>query len=420
MLWVSLILVFNPPTSETTTANVPVLALGRDVGLFQTGSAQTFQGGSIGFKRFNLGVFSTGQMATWPSPCGSNCSYTVSFPGPALSCVAGNPNGTNVPILIADQIIYNATAAYPGTLNSTGPVIGPSGLLITVPANGTLAPNVINCTLYSATYQTTVQYTNNSATVGVQTTLGQVVPSSVEETLIDDIIPAGTNSSFNGTSIGTYWSLLNQYAVGYAFFDLLEGSITFLPQGGFDVDKTMVIYTNLLNLAALSITPDPTTLANQIESLFTNVTLSMLPFTASPIYIGAGFNTSDAPAATFTAIQATTTGYPTSYTYAPAVLWEIYGVALGVAFLCILVGTIAVIRNGGDGDASFLSILSTTRNLVMDQMVADEMGAAAVKKFQESRVKFVKNQVKSEVKSHVKSQAGKAANGLFEFLTSQQ
>lgn len=412
--------VFNPQTTETTTANVPVLALGRDVGLFQTSSGPTFQGGSVGFKRFNLGVFSTGQMANWPSPCGSNCSYTVSFPGPALSCVPGNPNGTNAPILLDNQIIYNATAAYPGTLNTTtGPFVGPSGFLVTVRKNGTLAPNVINCTLYNATYRTTVQYTNGSATVGVQTTLGQVIPSSIEEALINDIIPAGTNSSFNGTSIGTWWTLLNQYAVGYTFFDLLEGSITFLPQGGFDVDKTMIIYTNILDLASLQLTPDPTTLANQIESLFTNVTLSMLPYTADPIYIGASFNTSDSPAATFTPIQATTTGYPTSYTYSPSTLWQIYGVALGVASLCILVGTIAVIRNGGDGDASFLSILSTTRNLVMHQIVTDEMGAAAVKKFQESRVKFVKNQVQSQVKSHVKSQAGKAANGLFEFLSSK-
>jgi hypothetical protein len=421
----SLMLVFNPQTIGTTTYNVPVLALGRDVGLFQTGSAQTFQGGSIGFKRFILGVFSTGQMGTWPSPCGSNCTYTISFPGPALSCVAGNPNGTNVPLLSADQIIYNATASYPGTpVNSTGanstggPFVGPSGFLVTVPANGTLAPNVINCTLYSATYQTTVQYTNNNATVGVQTTLGQIIPSSVEEALIDDIIPAGTNSSFNGTSIGDWWTLLNQYAVGYTFFDLLEGSLTFLPQGGYVVDKTSIIYTNLLNLAALSLTPDPTTLANQIESLFTNVTLSMLPYTASPIYIGAGFNTSDAPAATFTPIQATTTGYPTLYTYSPATLWEIYGVALGVTALCILVGIIAVLRNGGDGDASFLNILATTRNLVMDQMVEDEMGAAAVKKFQQSRVKFVKNQVKGHVKSQAGKAAGSAANGLFEFLSS--
>jgi hypothetical protein len=387
--------VYNPQVNATSTYLAPVLAVARDVGFVQTGSAQKYQGGSVGLERFMLSVFTTGQIGTWPSPCGSNCTYDVSFEAPAVSCVPGNPNGTNAPTLSFDAVIYNATVVYPSTSNDSWP----TGLLVTTPGDGTA--NIISCSLYTSTYQITVQYENNNATVRLQNpTLGQLIsPSVANSGFLEDVYIFPDSGTYNGTSFGDLWNSINQYTLGYSFFDLLKGSVEFLPQGGYlAIDPTSFLYTNLLTSQDL---------ATQIEDLFVNVTLSLLQYTATPVYLGQAFSTTDSPAAVFTSVQATTWSYPTLYFYSPAALWEIYGPALGVALLCILVGIVALLRNGEEGDASFLHILKATRHLTLDELSMDEMvGAAVSKKVKKTRVKFVSKGV------------GKAASSLFEILNS--
>src|ERR1700734_1829559 len=36
-------------------------------------------------------VIVSGELTSWDSPCGVNCSYTVSFPGPAYDCIDIGP-----------------------------------------------------------------------------------------------------------------------------------------------------------------------------------------------------------------------------------------------------------------------------------------------------------------------------------------
>src|SRR5271156_2084496 len=99
--------VISSSLNETNVYPVPTLILDRDIGILQLGTASFFFGGSVGFRRFALSVMSGGEIIPWPSPCGANCSYSVSFPGPAVSCVAGDPNGPNVPV-VQDNTFYNA------------------------------------------------------------------------------------------------------------------------------------------------------------------------------------------------------------------------------------------------------------------------------------------------------------------------
>jgi hypothetical protein len=128
---------------------VPILSLDSDVGILQLGSGSSFLGGSIGFRRFMLGV-SSNEISPWVSPCGSNCTYNASFSGPALSCDPGDQSNPNVPIN-PDNVFYNA-AFGPDSSEGNGPLELPICLIDKA---------VLNCTLYNATYDISVQYTDN-------------------------------------------------------------------------------------------------------------------------------------------------------------------------------------------------------------------------------------------------------------------
>jgi hypothetical protein len=373
-----MVLVISTSSTQTNLYPVPSPVLDRDIGILQLGSGSSFFGGTVGFRRFALSVMAAGEISPWPSPCGANCTYSVSFPAPALSCIAGDPNGPYVPI-VQDNVFYNASAAVVGN--------GSLNLLISL-LNGTPTPTVVNCTLYNATYDITVQYNDNLQTVGWETILDKIVPSSVSGAFNDHISYA-TNGSSDGVPVTEWWYLLNEYTMGYTFFNFLSGSLQPEPDGAYTINSD-VVFTNLVNLTAefdLGLPPD---LDVQIENLFANVTLSMLGFTENPVYVGA-FGDKSSPAAIYTSVEATVTSYPPRYSYSRALLWELYGAALAIGLVLNVVGGVALIKNGVDADTSFSQVLVTTRNPDFDRLCAESTygGSQIREDVKKTRVKFV-------------------------------
>jgi len=380
--WVAvLMVVISRSSTQTNLYPVPTPALDRDIGIFQLGSAGVFFGGSVGFQRLMLSVMASSQISPWPSPCGPNCTYSVSFSAPALSCI---PESDTPLIETTYDASYNASFADPGDItNVTGN--GPSGLVISVVNFTSLL--VFNCTLYDATYNINVNYKDNLQTVIGETVLNNIIPSSLWHAFNSHIFEI--NGTSDGVAVTEWWYLLNEYTIGYTFFNFLLGTLQPQPGGAWEIGSD-VVYSNLVDLTTTFEVNLPTDFSGQIETLFRNVTLSMLGYTNNPIYVGV-FGDESAPAARYTSVEATVTSYPPRYSYSQTLLWELYGAALAIGCCINVIGAIALSKNGVDGDTSFSQILVTTRNSDFDRLCAESSygGSTITNDLKKTRVKLI-------------------------------
>ena len=74
-------------TEKSVAANVSVPILASMNNTFALG----FQGTGVSVQRVAFRVFAGGDSIAWSSPCGINCSYTISFNGPGYQCVDMGP-----------------------------------------------------------------------------------------------------------------------------------------------------------------------------------------------------------------------------------------------------------------------------------------------------------------------------------------
>jgi hypothetical protein len=146
-------------------ASVPVLgALDEDHGFSHLpGNFRIYE------KGFRVVV--SGELTSWASPCGVNCSYEVSFAGPAHEC-------TDIgPLSSVSEADFNISAVFTQNINDRMqaplPFINDSVYFIglddvgneTSPIKLWLVYDQLNhtvrCDLYNATYNTNVSYVNN-------------------------------------------------------------------------------------------------------------------------------------------------------------------------------------------------------------------------------------------------------------------
>ena len=106
---------------------------------------------------FAARTLAAGEIATWPSPCGPDCSYNQSFFGPSFSCspVQSNQTGTA-------QSRWEAKAQ-PGNTSDTLSIQWLSSL------DGP-TQSFTDCVPYNSTYNIAVRYSNGIQTVDVQST----------------------------------------------------------------------------------------------------------------------------------------------------------------------------------------------------------------------------------------------------------
>jgi hypothetical protein len=371
----------NIASIEVTNVDVPVTALDRDIGFFEVGTGYLDLGPSSALNRLVVRVLTNGEFIPWPSPCGSNCSYSSLFTGPAFDChivderdvqqlkVTGLPTSS-------DTTFYNASVGSDEN-NQTAPV----GFWISVyQTNGS---NLIGCSLYNATYLTSVQYSENVQAVDTSLVLHNTVQNFVAEGYAFNI----TTESLGPYPITEWWSWVNQYSVATAVMNCLMGSLRFSINDGWIVDQTMITLSNMINLAAEQ--PIPDDIAQQIQTFLMNTTLSLLQISEGSIYEGAAGEQSDPPATNISA-EATILTYPARYVYSAKVLWEVYASALGCCMFCVCIGVYALSQNDIEACMSFSQIVATTRNEALDQICTEAglTGKNVLHELGNTKVKF--------------------------------
>ncbi|OQV06566.1 hypothetical protein CLAIMM_11115 [Cladophialophora immunda] len=233
---------------------------------------------------------------------------------------------------------------------------------------------LLNCSLMNASYTVNFDFRDRAQLVGVQSREllnGVPVFSSYENMVVD----VGSTAVFSpmANKLMSYISIMD------AFGRIMVGSVNTYHYGTITPAYTLVLSTALQS----QLSPDTsgkidasnTTFARSVESLFENITMSLL--SANDFIV----DFSNETKAAGTPLTAVTIYYPQNvYTYEAEQLWLAYGVAILANVLCLLAGTFAMQRNGLSYNNDFTTIMRTTRNPNLDLLVpeAESSGAQPV------------------------------------------
>lgn len=118
------------------------------------------------------GVLITGTSSSIPSPCGSNCSYTISFDGPWLDCNASVDNNAPWPENVSAFSAYWINTANPKSELLTVPYTPNSNSAFKVTTSvinddTLLSQNTLHCVPSRAIYTINVSYVNSIQTMNV-------------------------------------------------------------------------------------------------------------------------------------------------------------------------------------------------------------------------------------------------------------
>lgn len=347
-----LTLVIFPLFESTVDVQVPVLGpLTSDVGFVEAGPSETYLGPSAPLRRIAIRVLTNGELITWPSPCGINCSYTATFFGPAYQCNNGSLEGSPLQnsSLSSGVSPYYAIATDDTMWISTG--ISPN-------------INVTYCTFNNATYTTNVQYTNNLPVMNTSLELHQRFNLSAANLGFFDLVNLAADQT--KAEIEQTWAVVNQVTIHLALLQLLAGSVSVQSvYGGFLTTNTLIELSSLVTEAPFDL-DFGADFPQRLVDTMVNITLSMSNFLYQPA-IDSIVDTTNVSAINVT-VPATLYSFPARYTYAKHVLWAIYGAALGSGIICIGLGSYMLYRNGVDANMSFSQVLVTTHNYSLDQL----------------------------------------------------
>jgi hypothetical protein len=346
-------------------------------------------------ERIALRTMFDGGISPWSSPCGSDCSYTFSFLGPAYQCMPlgpfnstginlteiwdqndGGPAVDSVPPFVNNSLLYYA-------FGDAGNETNPAGIWILYDSfNQTL-----KCDLYNATYTAAVSYSGNVQTIQKNLEFHNFITDGIGiyKTLVD-----ATESQLNDlVNNGTFWAPLNLILLQLSPASILGGWLILV--GSHITVSTDVAEWPMVAQWQPSDTGSPSPL--KLDNLATNVQDYMANFTLSLInYRNANINVSELADVTSdliieTITSATSTSSPLVYIYTPVTLWQGYACALGFTIICVMVGSFMLYSNGVAGELTFSQVLVTTRNPTLDQI---SEGAGLGGKYITDRVKNVK------------------------------
>lgn len=360
-------------TQEISNKSVDVpnlTSLDSDVGFCQIGWSGTghhyFVESSGQLRRLALRVLTNGEFIYLTSPCGNNCSYTMSFNGPAYQCTIVSPQSWQ-PFWLGEGLPDPSYGLYPyiALQLDWGSNETSQGFWIATGANG----SVIHCRLYASTYTTLVQYINNVPSFTTDIIYHNEINSSAAVDSYDwiaEYVNGSAAMKYDVNAIERKWVQLNFYAINDAVTRLLAGYFYSQSElGGYEYDYTVIGYSNLVDVGLFHVSFD--NLPQKLEDLLRNTTLSLLSFLQRPPTSSINGSEAVSPARYITS-NVTLISYPARYSYSPKVLWEVYIVAIGCGGICIVAGCYMLFRNGVDANFSFSQILVTTRNDTLDQI----------------------------------------------------
>lgn len=330
-----------------------------------------------------------GNIALIPSPCTANCSYTIKFDAPTLSCQkeAVNPvpgkcyyystplaqelseepcddtNGLLDPPPDANgnlpysRVNYNATLIPVDVTSSDGKlglrnrlrVVAGTSVPLGAPRKANDIQGVL-CTPYFATYTVGIVFTNDRPVFSIQNlTLLSPVDESVSEGTFSAAGTGGYDSWPSRALIqGLYDVLLGWIAYTSVIPTILTTNTTIT---GTRLANTVIPVNRTDNLDWRWQVNFAADLGHAIEELAHNVTLSLL---------------SISDLETKTTTEASTTRLVYKYSRRPLVLS--YAGAAAAGLFCLLVGLVALWKNGIASDVSFSRVLVTTRNPTLDKL----------------------------------------------------
>ena len=332
-------------TKRSSACTVPTFAGGDPKTHFYKTGIDDWNGTSPDLQKVAAQVIPTGQLLTFPSPCGSNCSFTVDFFAPALQCidkenpssltdsrmwtyytaeVANDDGDTDTPPFWI-QISYNNYYASNQSVRDTGSQDSLSRTLV--------------CTAYNATYDLNVVYTNDVPT------FSPVIKSYHESV----------------SSIHAAWKVKllcgDRDCPDVNFSTLVSGLFDFLAGSVSKTQNDHVDYGSQIQNTPLVAAGDDwlveRDLAAGIPQMMMNLTVSTLSFSTSR-----------------TASTCTANLVDSAYIYSPLWLLMPYAVALALALIALGIGLSAIHSTGIATGSTFSQILVTTRNPALDELAA--------------------------------------------------
>ena len=308
---------------------------------YQTGPSGDYVGSSQEIRKTAIQAIPKGEVLFFASPCGSNCSFTEEFFGPALKCVdQENPSS------LADTKKWTYYTSSVATEENTPLTIQLSynnyyaSNKSRIPAEST--PDEISrtllCTAYNATYKLNATFTN-----GAPLFITTITDFHDPILVIRDAFRFRLNCGDRDCPSVNFFTLVS------SVFGYLTGTVERDSEDNIS-SNSEIQTTTLAKAGKWEVLRD---FATAVPELMTNLTVSTISFTGKK------------QDTTCTAIAVNP-----AYIYNPLWLVMPYGIALALALLALVLGTYALQSTGVASGNIFSQILVTTRNPALDELAA--------------------------------------------------
>ena len=343
--------------------------------------------------RVGLASATSGSILTMQPP-EPNSSYVTTFHGPALQCSPMNSSDlTAINTIVNVRELRNileymawapgqgdptinytyAPLQMPGQTNAefsppiqaNGPSYPDPGYNVYVYSPQFFQAYLIRCALYNVTYTVNFTFSAGSQDLHIQ--------KGPEK----ELIPLGAVAALTPTPQEEKLNLTQKYneaiaylSIMYSFGSIVTGSVTSSAQTGIPiVQSTIIQSTNLATyiqqtIPSELISNDNSSVCTAFEELFQNITFSMFSLNN---YL---LNESDpTQVLSMQTPQITSSVFVNKYTYNAQSLGIAYGLALIGEVICLAAGFYALYRNRVAFTNGFSTILRTTRNRELAQLV---------------------------------------------------
>ncbi|KAJ7842883.1 hypothetical protein B0H13DRAFT_2365030 [Mycena leptocephala] len=302
-----------------------------------------------------------GQPTPPTSPCGSHCSYILSANAPSFSCSPSLHDPSRLDW--AYDLGYSPPPYSAAIIDVTPSVTEGEPLFVgwdfeaeftnyTLWSPDPSGVTNLTCVAYNSTYHVNYTFVSSTASVAIDHIVLHQPASQLAANSEGYHLPNFT------TPMAWYNATANYYGVLYSMYPYLIGNMTVYT----GQDDIFLIYapTSGLSLTEMSLFNAPASsidsgnltwssdLPRAMESLLQNVTLSIL--------------TGSLDAAQTTSATCIVTDILQHFAYNAHRLWLVYGLGLGIALLCDLVGVVALFQNPFGAAGGFSDFLAATRN----------------------------------------------------------
>ncbi|KAJ7890879.1 hypothetical protein B0H14DRAFT_3855203 [Mycena olivaceomarginata] len=291
-----------------------------------------------------------------------NCSYLLSANAPSFSCSAGLVNSSALTWELVSSR-FDPPPYVAATLDATASANDYTGWDLQVHLNDyakwspTDAGTNLTCITYNSTYHLNYTFVGTNPSVVIDRIDAQQPASQLSEATTDaHLLPGSVAHTewFNATT--NYYAILDTihgYLVGNTSVFVTGNSVNFEYQPP-NIELAQPLLLELGDVGSVGNLTWRSDAPHVLESLLQNITLSILTGSLDATQT-----------ASTTCVSTSTLPY---FSFNPRRLWLMYGLGLGAALLCALVGIAALFQNAVGGSAGFSDFLYATRNVELNRV----------------------------------------------------